>query len=265
MKLIRLISVLLISFHSMIITAQSNNDCTIVNKAFNAGETITYKVVYNWNSLWINAGEVSFAVTGGVYGTKNVYHVIGSGTTYKSYDWFYKVRDTYESFIDKETLQPLKFVRNVDEGGYKIYNNVTFKHTEGKAISTHGTFDIPNCIQDVLSAIYFARNIDFKNLKPNDTIPMNMFLDDSVYHIFIKYNGKEQIKTSLGTFNCIKFSPRLIEGTLFKQGDEMSVWVTDDDNKIPVLVESPIIVGSIRAEVHKIEGARNPLKSKIGK
>src|SRR6185436_17150992 len=132
----------------------------------------SYKVVYNWNSLWLNAGEASFTVNEGVFGSSKVYHVVGEGSSYKSYDWFYKVHDIYESYIDQKTLQPLKFVRNVNEGGYVIYNNVTFRHDVGKAISTHGEFDVPGCIQDVLSAIYFARNIDFSNYKINDTIPV---------------------------------------------------------------------------------------------
>ena len=240
------------------------DQCTTINKAFTEGEKVVYKVIYNWNSLWLNAGEVSFTVNGGVFGNKKVYHVVGYGSTYKSYDWFYKVRDTYESYIDRETMRPLKFIRNVYEGGYVIYNNVTFKHEERKAVSTKGEIPVPACIQDVLSAVYYARNIDFSKYNINDTIPVNLFLDDSVYNIHIRYVGKEVINTKTGSYNCIKFRPMLISGTIFKGGEKMTVWVTDDDNKIPVLVESPIVVGSIRAELHSYEGLRNPVKAKIG-
>ncbi len=244
--------------------AQPEATCLVQNKAFNPGEKITYKVVYNWNSLWLNAGEVTFSVSDAVFGSDKVYHVMGEGSTYKSYDWFYKVRDTYESYINQQTMRPVKFIRNVYEGGYTIYNNVTFKHDEGKAISTSGTFNIPDCTQDVLSAVYYARNIDFNNHRVNDTIPLNLFLDDSLFHVYIRYLGKEQLKTSNGTFNCIKFKPLLINGTIFRGGEKMTVWVTDDENKIPVLVESPIVVGFIRAELHKYSGIRNPMRSKVG-
>lgn len=244
--------------------AQPEATCRVQNKAFNPGEKITYKVVYNWNSLWLNAGEVTFSVSDAVFGSDKVYHVMGEGSTYKSYDWFYKVRDTYESYINQQTMRPVKFIRNVYEGGFTIYNNVTFKHDEGKAISTSGTFNIPDCTQDVLSAVYYARNIDFNNHKVNDTIPLNLFLDDSLFHIYIRYLGKEQLKTTSGTFNCIKFKPLLINGTIFRGGEKMTVWVTDDENKIPVLVESPIVVGFIRAELHKYSGLRNPMRSKVG-
>jgi len=66
----------------------------------------------------------------------------------------------------KPNMLPIKFIRNVDEGGYKIYNNVTFNHSAGTAITTKGPFKIPNCIQDVVSAMYYARNIDFSKYKP---------------------------------------------------------------------------------------------------
>ncbi|MFI5135018.1 MAG: DUF3108 domain-containing protein [Chitinophagales bacterium] len=247
-----------------IVKAQPPQSCEVTNHAFLPGEKITYKVVYNWNSLWLNAGEVTFTVNDGVFGANKVYHVVGEGTSYKSYDWFYKVRDTYESYIDQETMLPLKFVRNVNEGGFTIYNNVTFEHDQNKAISTHGEFKVPDCVQDVLSAVYYSRNIDFNKYKINDTIPLNLFLDDSIYHVYIRYLGKEILKTQIGEFNCIKFKPLLINGTIFRGGEKMTVWVTDDDNKIPVLVESPIVVGFIRAELYKYDGIRNPMKAKLG-
>ena len=238
-------------------------DCTIPNSSFKVGESITYKVMYNWNSLWLSAGEVNFSVEQSTFNNRACYHVTGFGETYKSYDWFYKVRDKYESYIDQETMQPLKFIRDVNEGGFTIYNNVTFKHDQGKAISTNGTFTVPNCIQDVLSAIYYARNIDFTKYKVNDTIPVTLFLDDTIWPVYIRYLGKEQMTTKLGTFNCIKFRPLLIKGTLFEGGEKMTVWVTDDKNKVPVRVESPIVVGSIKADMIKYENLRNPMTSKV--
>jgi hypothetical protein len=254
----------LISASPFTAAAQSSAACRLENRAFQPGEKVFYKVIYNWNSLWLNAGEVSFDVKEGVYGSSKVYHVVGEGSTYKSYDWFYKVRDTYETYIDQETMLPLKFVRDVNEGGFTIYNNVSFRHQEGKATSTNGTFDISACAQDVLSAIYYARNIDFNQYRPNDTIPVDIFLDDSLYHVYIRYLGKEKLETQAGDYQCIKFRPLLIKGTIFKGGEKMTVWVTDDGNKIPVLVESPIIVGFVRAELFKYSGLRHPVKAKIG-
>ena len=258
-----LILIVMILFCNVLVFSDGIEGCKITNTSFKVGESITYKIMYNWNALWLSAGEVNFKVEQATFNNRSCYHVTGFGETYKSYDWFFKVRDTYESYIDQETMQPLKFIRDVNEGGYTIYNNVTFKHSEGKAISTNGTYSIPYCMQDVLSAIYYARNIDFSKYKPNDTIPVSIFLDDKVWPLYIRYLGKEKATTKLGTFNCIKFKPLLIEGTLFSGGEKMTVWVTDDKNKVPVRVESPIVVGSIKADMIKYENLKNPMTAKV--
>ena len=104
---------------------------------------------------------------------------------------------------------------------------------------------------------------DFEKYKANDTIPVTLFLDDSIYPVYIRYLGKESLTTREGTYNCIKFRPLLIEGTLFKGGEKMTVWVTDDGNKIPVQVESPILVGSVKAELYRYEGLRHPVTAKV--
>ncbi len=241
----------------------ASDDCVRTNSAFQPGEEVVYKVIYNWNGIWLHAGQVFFSVTEGVFGNRQVYKLRGYGATYKSYDWFYKVRDLYESYIDRETLLPLKFIRDVYEGGYTIYENVTFDHDANIAESTKGIRPIDKCTQDVLSAIYFARNVDFSKYQINDTIPFNIFIDDSLFNVYIRYIGKETIKCRKGTFDCIKFRAMLVSGTIFKGGERMTVWVTDDDNRLPVVIESPIVVGSIRAELHSWKGLRHPMRSKI--
>ena len=135
--------------------------CGIKNTAFKTGESITLKVFYNAAGMYIGAGEATFTTNIERYNGKTAYHCVGEGKSYPFFDNFFKVRDRYESYIDTTTMLPMKFIRNVDEGGYKIYNNVSFNHTAGTAVSTNGVFKTPNCIQDVVSAIYYARNINF--------------------------------------------------------------------------------------------------------
>jgi Protein of unknown function (DUF3108) len=243
--------------------AQSNAQCIVENHAFNVGEKITYKIAYNWHALWLTAGEASFTVDQATLANRPCYHVTGYGYSYKGYDWFYKVRDTYESYIDMQTMQPLKFVRNIYEDGFTLYQNVTFQHDEHKAVSLKTTIDIPECMQDVLSAIYYARNIDFSKYNYNDTIPLSLYIDDRVFPIYIRYLGKETINTKEGTFNCVKFRPLLISGSIFKGGEKMTVWVTDDENKIPIRVQSAIVVGSIIADMIEADGVRNPMTAKV--
>ncbi|MBN9482913.1 MAG: DUF3108 domain-containing protein [Bacteroidetes bacterium] len=246
--------------------AHAQNDfCGIKNTSFKDGEKLIFKVYYNMGSIWVGAGYASFSTSLETLNNKKVYHITGDGKTMKSYEWFYKVRDRYETFLDAETMLPQKFIRNVDEGGFKIYNNVTFNHEMGQAISTNGVYKIPRCVQDVLSAIYYARNIDYSKYSPGDKIPFSMFLDDQVYNLFIRYLGKERVTTKYGTFNTIKISPLLIEGTIFKGGEKMTVWVSDDENHVPVRVDSPILVGSIKVDLAGYVKLRNPFTALINK
>lgn len=241
---------------------QAQNDCNIKNISFKDNEKLEFRVYYNMSFVWINAGNVHFNTNLEDMNGRKVYHVAGVGKTAKSYV-FFKVNDKYETYIDKETMLPARFVRNVNEGGFKIHQDVTFNHKKLEATSDKKTFDIPKCTQDALSSVFFARNINYNNYKPGDKIHFNMFMDDKVYSLYVKYICKEAITTKMGTFNAIKISPLLIEGTIFSGGDKMTIWITDDDNHLPLRVNSPIIVGSIKVDLIGFENLRNPFSSMI--
>lgn len=241
----------------------SDDFCGIKNTAFKAEESVTMKVFYTTIGMYIGAGEATFTTSLERFNGKTTYHCVGEGKTYSFFDNFFKVRDRYESYIDTATMQPIKFIRNVDEGGYKIYNNVTFNHSAGTAVSTNGVFKTPNCIQDVMSAMYYARNINFDKYKAGDKIPFDMFLDDEVYHLYIRYLGKETVKTKYGKFRAIKFKPLLIKGTMFQGGEKMTAWISDDPNHLILRVESPITVGSVKVDMYGYKNLRYPLTSLI--
>ncbi len=240
-----------------------NDFCSARNSSFKDGEKLTFRVYYNMGFVWINAGNVHFNVKTEEMNDKKVYHISGDGKTAKSYEWFFKVRDKYETYIDKETMLPVRFVRHVNEGGIKIEQDVTMDHNKRQAVSDSKTYAIPKCTQDVLSAIYYARNIDYNKYNPGDKIPFSMFLDDKVYNLYIKYVGKEKVVTKMGTFNSIKIVPLLIEGTIFKGGEKMAVWITDDDNHLPLRVDSPILVGSIKVDLIAYDNIRYPFAGAI--
>lgn len=237
--------------------------CGIENTSFRAGEKVTYTVYYAVAGIYVNAGTATFTNTLEMLNNTPVYHIVGEGNTNSSYDWIYKVRDKYETYIDTSTMQTLKFVRNVNEGGYKKYQHVTFNKTANTAVTNTGVFKVPNCVQDVVSAVFYARNIDFSKLRKDDRIAFSMFLDDEVFNMYIRYLGKETIRTKYGKFNAIKFKPLLIKGTIFEGGEQMTVWVTDDENHIPVRIESPIVVGKVKIDMMQFENIRHPLTSLI--
>lgn len=246
-------------------TIAQNDFCGLTNTSFLAGESITFKVYYNLGKLFIGAGEATFNCQLEKLNGKDVYHIVGEGKTFRTYDWFFKVRDRYETYIDTATLLPQRFIRNVNEGGYKIYNNVTFDHVNNLAVSNEATVKTPACIQDVISAIYYARNINFEKYKPGDKIPFDMYLDDKVYNIYIRYLGKENVETKFGKFRAIKFAPLLIQGSTFEGGEKMAVWVSDDANKVPLRVDSPISVGSVKVDMIAYKNLRYNFTSLIRK
>ena len=262
MDLKAIISLLLLLFTT---TQQEQPFCGIHNTAFKDGEEVTMRVYYTTLGLYVGAGEAKFSTTLERYNGVPVYHCVGVGSTYSFFDNFYKVRDRYESYIDTGSMLPVKFIRNVDEGGTKIYNNVTFNHDAGTAVSTHGLFKVTSCIQDVISSVYYARNIDFSRYKPGDKIPFDMFLDDEIYHLYLRYEGKENVKTKYGKFRAIKFKPLLIKGSIFEGGEQMNVWVSDDANHLLLRAESPISVGSIKVDMMGYKNLRYPLTSLIRK
>lgn len=239
------------------------DSCSIRNTAFSAGEKVTYTVYYAVAGIYVNAGTAIFTNTLETLNSKPVYHIVGEGNTNSSYDWIYKVRDKYESYIDTSSLQTLKFVRNINEGGYKKYQNVTFNKTANTAVTNDGVYNVPACVQDVISSIFYARNIDFSKLRVNDKIGFSMFLDGEVHEMYIRYLGKETIKTQYGKFRAIKFKPLLLKGSIFEGGEKMTVWVTDDDNHIPVRLESPIVVGKVKMDMMEYQNLRHPMESLI--
>lgn len=256
--------ILLLSLFNLALQGKAGDEfCTIRNYSFQAGENVTLVVFYNALGLYVNAGTANFNVTQERLNNKPVYHIVGTGVTNDSYDWIYKVRDRYETYIDTGTLKPYKFVRNVNEGGYKKYENVSFNHNANTALTTEGMYKVPACVQDVISSVYYARNINFDRYKKGDKISFDMFLDNEIYSMYIRYLGKETIKTKYGKFRAIKFKPLLVKGTLFEGGEKMTVYVSDDNNKIPLRIESPLVVGSVKADMMSYRNLRYPLTSLI--
>lgn len=249
----------------------SNLDaCSLENKAFAIGEEITYKIYYNWGVMWIPAGEVVFKVED----QENLFYISATGRTYSTYEWFFKVRDKYEVYIDKETLLPITSIRNVREGGYRLYDKVEFDQQNNKLTSLRGktkekaflrAFEVESCMHDVLSIVYHARNIQFENYASGDEFPIKIFMDKEVWPLKVKYEGKQERKKikGRGRFNTIKFSPEVIVGDVFTKDAKMNIWVTDDANKVPLLIESPVSVGSIKVVLKNYKNLRHEMTSKI--
>jgi len=251
------------------ISANNNNDHSIVmsnqisdkgdvlpsksNSAFKEGEVLTYRLHYGV----INAGVAVLEVKPELIQVngRKVYHIVGTGYTTGTTDVFFKVRDRYESYMDKEALLPWLFVRRVEEGGFKFSQDYVFNHYTKKVdVGKDQKFDIPAGVQDMVSAFYSARNLDLSNAKPGDVFSLNCFLDKELWPLKIRFIGREIIETDLGKFKALKFRPIVQKGRVFKKEEDLNVWISDDKNHIPLRAKADVLVGSIKMD---ITGVRN--------
>lgn len=273
--MVKYIFLLIFSVFNGLVVAQNNSSCKPVSVAFKSGEKLQYVITYNWLLVWTDVGAVNFETKSVKKNNRDVLMLRGMGISYPFYDWFFPVRDIYTSWVDKETLLPLFYHRDVNEGGYIINIKYNFDYEKMVAYSEsfktnkalwYDTIPVPKCTYDVISVIYQARNIDFSKVKKNEQVPFKILLDNELHNVYIRYKGKEVKKVrGVGKFNCIKFTGSLIAGDVFKGGEDLTIWVTDDQNKIPVWIESPIIVGTIKARLVNYEGVKYPLNSLIDK
>lgn len=268
-KLLIYLSSLLFLTGTAFINKNAPSPCTKDREstyAFGAGEELTYKLYYHWGIVWLPAGEVKFKVNGHQSG----WHFEADGYTYGSYEWFYKVRDRYESIVDSVSFLPTWSVRDIEEGGYQLYDELNYDHAQGKVKSLRGKtraqaklaeYSIEPCVQDILTVMYKMRNTDVAQLSYGDELPVDFFLDKNTYSINMRYKRDEahlKIK-GLGRFDAYVFSPELIGGDVFQEGTEMDIYVSRDKNKIPLLIESPLKVGSVKAVLKSYSNLKHNL------
>ena len=224
---------------------------------FKPGEKLEFRIHYGF----INAGSASMEVKQSSVNGKPTYNLICKGQSEGSFDWFFKVRDTYESQFDVKTMNPVTFKRRVSEGGYKINRDYTFYQND-KLIDDgkhNEKILVPANVQDILSAFYYARTIDFSKIKEGDAIELYSYLDYEVWPLKVRFKGIEKVKVGKETFECMRFVPIIQEGRVFKDENDMSVYISNDKNKIPVLAEAEILFGSIKMELTSWEGLAHPL------
>jgi len=261
---IRILSVLILSslMEFAFISPESGNEYTelkIVDyQVFKKGERLEYLAHYGI----IHAGKATVEISKGshyVNGEMST-KVVGKGYSTGAFDFFFKVRDSYITYMNTETLEPYRFVRHVDEGGFVFDQEYNFDHNERKVVTEkNDTVDVPPGIQDLVSAYYYARSIDLDKYKIGDVLSFKAFVDGQVEPIRIKYIGKATINIKSGKYRCFKFQPIVQSGRVFSDPDDLVVYISDDKNKIPVLIEAKVIVGSVKLELLKADRLVHPL------
>ena len=234
--------------------------------AYDSGEWFKFRIHYGF----VNAGYATLEVKEAVKDNKKIYHAIGKGYTVGMSRLFFKVDDNYESYFDKETNKPYQFVRKIDEGGYtknqegffnQATNKVLVKDYKGK---TEKTVSVTENVQDIISTFYFLRNHpNIDKLKVGESIVVDMFFDDEVFKFKLKFIGREDLKTKFGIAPTMMFRPVVQSGRVFKEEESLTVWISDDDNKIPLRIKASLSVGSIKADLESFKGLKNPFMVKM--
>ena len=240
---------------------EENTKREVNNEAFKAGERLDYTISYGF----FNAAKATLEVK--KYHNKiqgrEVLHIVGTGRSISAFDWFFRVRDRYETFIDEQELFPWLFIRRIDEGGYKKSQDYKFFQNKGTVINEKDEkYEIPYGVQDMLSAFYYARTMDYSGAQKGDVFTITSFIDEEVYPIILVYGGKKTIRTKTGKYDCLVFHPKVQEGRVFKTNEDLTFYITDDENKIPVLVKANVTIGSVKLELDSYENLANPLASK---
>lgn len=227
-------------------------------QVFEKGEKLEYLVHYGF----LDAGTATIEIMNEDHSIngRDALRVVGVGKSKGAFDWFFKVRDYYETYIDKSEIIPYKFSRDISEGGYKFKQDYQFTQERKEVKTQKGeTHRVPYGIQDMLSAYYFARTIDVSQYNIGDVIVMQAFVDDKIEPLKIRYVGKETISIKTGKYDCLKFQPLVQPGRIFNDPEDLTIYITDDKNKVPVLCRAKVLVGSIKMELINHRGLSFPL------
>lgn len=229
----------------------------VKNNAFTFGEKLKYRVHYGF----MNAAIIDFEVKPAPSTTvnKKTFHMVAYGRTTSAFDWFMKVRDKYETHVDQVSLLPIAYYKDQLEGNYRDKDYAVFNHKAQVCVHEKGRMKIEKDALDLISAVYYFRTFDFSKATPGQTYPFNIYLDNKMYSLSVKFMGREIVDSDLGKLRCIKLRPQLIVDRVFKDADDMTLWITDDANHIPVRVQSELRIGSLKVDLTEQKGLRSPL------
>ncbi len=229
--------------------------------AFQDGEWFKFRMSY---SGFLKAGNATLTVDETTLNGKQVYHVVGKGWTTGAIKWFFKVKDRYESYFDKQTGLPYKFIRKIDEGGHTKDIEIDFDHkkrqahVENKKHNTKKVIATEKDVQDMVSAFYFLRNnYKTESIKEGDMVSLNMFFDEENFNFKLKFLGRETIDTEFGKVKTLIFRPYVMAGRVFKEQESLTLWVSADENKIPLKIKADLAVGSLRADLEAFKGLKH--------
>ena len=226
------------------------------NLPYKSGEHLFFDI--SFSGISVGTAELEVKGLKKINGTA-LLHVVGTGKTSSFFDLVFKVRDTYQTYIDTQYVRPNRFIRDIYEGGYEKKQLYNFNHQDSIVFFDDTSHVIQPNTQDMLSALFFARTFSKKNLKKNKSFFVPIFMDEENYFLEIIYLHNEKLETKLGDINCMVFKPKMQEGRVFEDGDKIKIWISDDQNHLLVKVEAKIWAGNITAKLRSAKKLKHPL------
>lgn len=252
-------------------TTTSKKDFRKINQvAFKNGEKLTFTITYGFATAGSAVVEIlpDYQIING----RKCYSINANVNSNPSFEWIYKFQETFNSMIDAEGIFPWKFDQSIREPKFQkdyeaVFDQENLKIKISQTVKGDKKPDEEYTIQqythDIISAFYFARIQDYSNSKEGDVIRIPYFHKNSTVSLPVKFLGREEAETDAGKFRCIMLQPNVKEGDIASKADDIVVWLTDDDIKMPVKVQIGIIIGSVKVELVSYSGIAGNLKSKI--
>jgi Protein of unknown function (DUF3108) len=231
----------------------------IENKAFTVGEKLSFDVNYGFVTAGLATMEIPQIkkISG-----REAYHVFFEVNSVPSFNWMFKVRDRYETYIDTEGIFPWRFEQHIREGNYSRDFAAFFDQRKNIVKTSNGEYVTPDYVHDIVSAFYYVRTLDYSGYKVNDKLHLQNFYKDKLYDLDVVYRGKETIEVPAGKFDCIIVEPLVKEGGLFKHDGNIVIWLSDDDLKVPIKVRTKIIIGYVEAVLTSYKGLAGEFTAK---
>lgn len=245
--------------------------------AFRSGERMDFILHYKWGSINTDVGTATVSLDSLTFNGQKAFKCTASGRTKKFFDVFFKVRENFSSWFTREGMRPLKFTRDTYEGGYEARNTYLYKWDAAEPYIAADVYTskmgqksmqlpLTPCTYDLPALFFFARNMDVENVEPGKRYPMTFAIDEEIYNVYFILHGRETIKVKgLGTVNTIRFAAKLLEGEVFKGEEDMTIWVSDDENRLPVYFEAPLRVGVAAGRMSGYGGLKSPFTSLVKK
>lgn len=243
--------------------------------AYTHSEEVAYTLHYEWGMIDSDVAKATVRLDSLTYNGEKAYKCTMHGSTTRLYDIVFKVREDFQAWFTRDGIRPLKYYRHSHEGSYEAENLYVYDRDAAEPViraelytSKQGfsSLELPltPCTFDLPTLFYYARNMDFDVVEPGVKYPMTFAVDDEVFNVYFILHGREVVKIKgLGKVKTIKFGAKLLEGEVFKGDSDMLIWVTDDDNRLPVYFEAPLLIGTAIGRMTSYQNLKHPFTSLI--